>query len=390
MSFKIELHTELTQITTREDTSLGIMRWGVSNSYPQTLKNLIEQSPTARPAVDRTAKFLKGSGFEGEDTVVSPYGITLKDVVSILADDYAMYHAFAIHCNFNLEGKVVSIIPMRISDLRFNRFDELNYASKIGFYYNWGRNDEVKKTIDTAVTKEKIKWFNRFNPSAVIKQIENEDGKSLIEKIGNYQGQMLYFAESGFSNYPIPPLQAPINFVLSDVENSILVRKETSTGFISSYLLKTTLDSEDPTLIALQDALEEAQGARGTGKIVMMTNLAPEDVTATVLEEIGGGAAGKQGIIESATKAYELTSKIINGAYQIPPILAGNDQRNGFSGTDLDDAYYVFNAVTQNGRDTIEAELNKVLKNSTFNVEPIEINKLQLDAEELTEVEAKK
>jgi len=391
MSFSIQSHKELTQVETKQDSSLGIMRWGTDNSFPQTLKNLVEQSATAKPAVERTAKFLKGAGFEGENTVVSPYGLTLKQVVSIVADDYALFKAFGIHCNFNVDGEVVSMNPMRIAELRFNEFDELNFASKIGYHPNFGRNSEVKKSIVDFATRDKIKWIDRFNPESVEAQIRRVGEKSktakgevaiMVEGISRFQGQLLYHSDAGHSSYPISPLQAPINYVLSDVENSILVRKETSTGFINSYILKTTLDSEDTNLHALEYAIEEAQGARGTGKIITMSGLSPEEMSNSVLEEIGGGAGASKAVIESCALSYELSQKVINGVFMIPPILAGADQKTGFSSADLKDAYFVFNANTQGGRDVIEAEITRILSNSIFKTKSIKIKKLKLDEDE--------
>ena len=64
MSFNIQKHRELTQVETRQNPSLGIMNWGQDNCYPQTLKNLIQQSPSAKMATSRTSKFYKGAGFE--------------------------------------------------------------------------------------------------------------------------------------------------------------------------------------------------------------------------------------------------------------------------------------------------------------------------------------
>ena len=393
MSFKIENHKELTQVTTYQDTALGIMRWGIDNSFPQTLKNLIKQSPSAGPAVARTAKFLKGSGFEGEDEVVSPQGLTLKQVVNLMADDFSPFEAFALHCNFNLEGKVTSIVPMRITDLRFNQFDELNYASKLGYHENFGRNSEVQKTVASSVTRERIRWIDRFNPSMALKQIENI-GDSLpglterteIQKqimgIGKYKGQILYHSESGHSSYPTPPLQAAINYVLADVENSILVRKESSTGFINTYLLKTAMASDAKNLEALEDAIDLSQGARGTGRIITMSDMSEEEMKSTVLEEIGGGSSSRTSTIESATKAYELAQRVITGTYLIPPILAGSDQKTGFSSADLKEAYEVFNSITQGGRDVIEAELNKILENSVFKTRNISIKPLSLNTPE--------
>lgn len=374
MGFNLQSHRELTQIETVEDTTLGIMKWGSTNSFPQTLVNLIEQSPASRPAVSRTAKFLKGSGFKGEDEIVNTQGLTLKRVVGILADDMATFEAFAIQTNWNMKGQVTGINPMRITDLRYNRFDELNYASKIGYHSNFGYNDVVRKTIAKLPKRSDIRWFDRFNPNVVMKQIEATEGG-----IGNYLGQILYHTESGYSSYPIPPLQAPVNHVLSDVENSILMRKESSTGFINSYLLKTTMDAEDPNLIALENAIIEAQGARGSGKVITLAGLTEADVKATLLEEIGGGAGSAGAIVDAIVKAFELSSKVINGAYLIPPILAGTDQKVGFSAPNLGDAYYVFNSITQGGRDTIEQEVNRVLAQSVFKTRSISINKLRLD-----------
>jgi len=377
MSFNIQTHRELTQVETRQDAGLGIMRWGRDNSFPQTLKNVIEQSPSAKMAVSRTSKFYKGAGFDGENEIINAYGLTLKKLVGILADDYADFEAFAIQCNYNIKGQITSLNPIRIATLRFNEFDELNYASKIGYHPDFGRNSEVRKTVNQSATRENIKWFNRFNPNAVLSQIENQEGG-----ISNYLGQVSYYSEVGHSSYPISPLQAPINFVLSDVENSILVRKETSTGFINTYMLKTTLDSEDSTLIDLERAIEEAQGARGTGKVITFSGLSPEEVSNTLLEEMGGGGAGSKAIIESAQMAYELDREVISGAYLIPPALAGIQQSTGFSGADLKEAYYVFNAITQGGRDAIEAELNILLENSIFKAREVSIKKLSLDLQD--------
>ena len=149
-----------------------------------------------------------------------------------------------------------------------------------------------------------------------------------------------------------------------------------------TYLLKTTMDSEDATLMAIEDAIEAAQGARGTGKVITLSGLAPEDLQATLLEQIGGGGAGSKAIIESAKLTYDLDKNVVIGAYLIPPALAGVDQKTGFSGADLQEAYFVFNAITQNGRDVIELQLNRVLERSVFKTKKISIKKIKLDLDE--------
>lgn len=365
MAFNLQNHVELSQVTTYQDISLGIMKWGISNSFPQTLVNFISQSANAFPTVKRTATFLKGLGFEGEDVVVAPNGMTAKQVVDLMCEDYSVFEAVALHGNYNMDFKVSSITPMRIPVLRFNEFDELNYASKIGYHPNFGLNSVEKKMIVDLPTRGSIKWFNRFNPDpeVVESQILGSDGKGVI---GNYNGQILYHSSSGHSSYPIPPLQAPINYVLSDIDNSILVRKETSTGFVNSYLLKSSLSAESAVLARLEEEIYLSQGARGSGRVITYSDLSPEEVNSTVLEEIGSGGSGSKATIESAMLTYELDKKVIDGAYLIPPILSGGEQSNGLTGVSLQDAYDVFNAITQPGRDIIEQTFNKMLAASEF------------------------
>ena len=382
MAFYLNTHREVSQVTTYQDTSLGIMKWGYSNSFPQTFVNFVAQSANAYPTIQRAAEFYKGAGFEGEDFVVNANGLTLKDIVSIMSDDYAYFRAFALHGNYNMNNLISSIIPMRIPVLRFNEFDELNYASKLGYHRNFGLNSVEKRMITEVPNKNAIKWFNRFNPDPEI--VKAQIKREAKGKIGNYNGQILYHSDSGHSSYPIPQLQAPINYMLSDIENSILVRKETSTGFVNTYLLKTSLSAEDETLLRLEESIALSQGSRGSGSVITFADMSPEEINATILEEIGAGGSGSKATMESAILTYELDQKVITGAYLIPPILAGIGIQNGFTGVDLEDAYNVFNAITQSGRDIIEQKLNQMLKASVFKneVPEIKIKPLSLNVEQ--------
>ena len=371
-TFTLDNFKENTQIVTKEDVSLKIMTWGSDNYFPQTFKNIVEQSPNAKPAVSRTATFYKGGSFEGEDIVVNTYGLTLRDVVDKASDDLALFDAFAINCNFNMEGTPTDMIPMKVETLRFNQFDELNYASKIGYHRNYGNNAVVEMNIENSVTHTDIKFINIWNPKYAQQQIEK-----LENGVQDYNGQILYYSGAGSSTYPVPQLQSAINYVLSDVENSILIRKETSTGFISSYILKSTLNYDDPNLVALENGIAAMQGARGAGKIMTLSGLSEEEVGKDLLEEIGGG--NNSAIIESATKTFELDRQVITGAYLIPPILSGADVATGFSTDSLTDAYNMFNAITAPGRDRIQKEINKILSAGDFGIDSIELKPLSLD-----------
>jgi len=229
--------------------------------------------------------------------------------------------------------------------------------------------------ITKSVTRGQIKFINRFNPAFVQSQIE-----ALKGGLTTYFGQVLFYSGAGHSKYPVPPLLPAMNYVLSDIENSILIRKETATGFINTYLLKTQLQYDDPNLVALENSIIDVQGARGMGKIITISGLTEEEVANDMLEEIGGGAS--TAIIDSATKTYDLDKSVINHVYLIPPILGGQDAKTGFSTEGLRDAYFVFNTITGDGRKQIQKDVNRLLAAGDFGVDSIELVKLKLDVEQ--------
>jgi hypothetical protein len=96
-----------------------------------------------------------------------------------------------------------------------------------------------------------------------------------------------------------------------------------------------------------------------------------------LLEQLGSG--NNSAIIDSSTKTFDLDRKAINGAYLIPPILAGEDVKTGFSTESLKDAYNVFNAFTQPGRDRIAKEINKILKAGNFGIDKIKLTPMSLE-----------
>jgi hypothetical protein len=375
--FKLEEHKELSQVTTKQNVALDIMDWGRDNSFPQTIKNIVAQSPNAASAVLRTSKFYRGGAFKGEDIIINPAGLTLGDLASKMADDLALIEGYSIQCDYNMKGLINGINPIDVETCRFNTFDEYGFSSKIAYHRDFGDNSPVEMSVMNSITKSQIKFIDRFAPKYALDQI-----KALKEEggISRYNGQILYHSGAGHSKYPVPPLQSAINYVLSDVENSILVRKETATGFISTYILKSTLDYNDPNLIALENSIIEVQGARGMGKIITVSGLTEDETGNDLLEEIGGGA--NSAIIESATKTYDLDKSVINHVYLIPPVLGGQEAKTGFSTESLKDAYFVFNTITEDGRVQIQKDINKILKNGDFGIDSIELCKLKLDIEQ--------
>ena len=143
--------------------------------------------------------------------------------------------------------------------------------------------------------------------------------------------------------------------------------------------MTTSLDSESTSLYNLQQDIEDSQGARGSGSVVVISGISED--TLFEVNNLGDGGSSQKNTIDNIEKSLDLIKKQIFGAYLIPPILAGVDQSNGFSGVDLEDAYKVFNAVTREERTIIESSINRVLAISKFDVKKIKIKELKLNIE---------
>jgi len=118
---------------------------------------------------------------------------------------------------------------------------------------------------------------------------------------------------------------------------------------------------------------------------VTIAGLSEEEVGNDLLEQLGSG--NNSAIIDSAQKTFELDRQVINGVYLIPPILSGQDVATGFSTESLKDAYNVFNAFTQPGRDRISKEINKILKAGSFGIDSIKLTPIKLEVEGVEEPE---
>ena len=367
MSFSIENHREYALVHTVENVNLDIMSWGEDNSFPQTYLNLLGQSPIGSSAQSKIADFIGGQGItKGGDLVINTLGTTLNELVEQLANSLSIWEALALQTAYNVNYDVSSISPMNIAELRLATFDNLNSASQIGYHHDYANNSEIKRNAETMVTASDIRRYDRYNPNNVASQVEKAG------LLANYLGQILYYSKTGKSSYPKPPLQAQLNFVISDSQTSTLLRKASTTGFHGTTLLKTPEDGNTDRYEDMIIAINKAQSVNHAGKVIHIPDCTKEEMGYKFLENLEVGTAGR-GMIESVEKTIGINQNMILSAYQIPPILGGITVSTGFSTTAMEDAYTILNASTQPKRNIIEQQLKKVLDNSIWKNEDIDL-----------------
>ena len=181
--------------------TLGIQSYGSDNLYPQTLRNIVMASSTGSECLDRYADFIEGYGFRDVDFseyVVNRRGETVDDIHEAVCRDMALYNGFAIHVNYNIDGKIVEMHHVPFENCRLEDEDSNGYVGKIALHPDWsGKKIRAEKPVK--VDKNNVDYIDVFNPrkEVVLAQITRSGG------IEYYKGQILWVSGSGRNTYPV-------------------------------------------------------------------------------------------------------------------------------------------------------------------------------------------
>jgi len=252
------------------DNISGIMKYGKDNDYPQLFEKLINGSITAKSAADVYAKFLVGNGFNdiinkiviGKDERGKP--VTVLGLLRKVAANIANHNGSFVHCNENLERKIVnlSIIPFKYC--RFAKIDDTGYTSKIAVYNNWDKSDGGVKT-------NKIKWYNTFNldQTAFNAQISALEGDTLEEKIKSFKGQVYFMFLDNQYLYPLSPFDPCYLDMDTEQQISIFKNNMTRNGMLKKTVLRVAEPSTTEEAEELKQQIKSWLGADGNSTLTL-------------------------------------------------------------------------------------------------------------------------
>lgn len=109
-----------TRVDVKYLSSLGIKTYGDNNLYPQTVRDIVDSSPTGRTCVERRSTYIEGNGLASQalaETVCDTRGNTVDDVHHLCADDVAYQDGLALHVNYNILGQIVSMAHRSVREL---------------------------------------------------------------------------------------------------------------------------------------------------------------------------------------------------------------------------------------------------------------------------------
>lgn len=258
-------------------STLGIKTYGDSNLYPQTLRDIVDSSPTGRTCIERRATYIEGNGLASQilaDTVCNLAGHTVDDVHHLCAEDIAYYDGFALHVNYNLQGEVVSLAHIPFEDCRLKEEDADGIISHIIVHPDW-RGRLTRNGRAVKVTSDEVRRFPIFNPDpeVVQQQILTAGG------IEFYCGQILYVSRAGRNAYPIPLVDVVLTDMSTDEGLSNVNNRNVRSNFLTAGMLVTKRgQSGDDSDNGFTQEFERLQGDMNALKMMQVEVETDEDI----------------------------------------------------------------------------------------------------------------
>lgn len=255
---------------------LNIQRYGSNNLYPQELRNIVNGSRNARTCVERKAIYIEGNGLtlsELSAFVCNRAGETMDEIHHAVSEDLAYFDGFALHVNYDVQGRISSVAHVPFERCRLSEPDEEGVVRSVVIHADWTETS-TKAGQKLRVREDTVERFPVFDPrpEQVIRQIEAVGG------IENYSGQVLYVTRAGRNCYAIPILDVAIADMSTDEGLATVSHRNVRCNFLPAGMLilkngRGASDTNDDTA----EAVARVQGDEKTGKIIVAEIETEED-----------------------------------------------------------------------------------------------------------------
>jgi hypothetical protein len=321
-----------------------IKGYGLGNSYPQKILEIVNSSGTGKVCMDIYIKFIEGAGFVDQalsELIINSNKEKLNTLLSKCAKDLRYFNGFAVLVKYDFKAIPIEFYNVPFEHCRIEIDSDLSYTGKIAVYPDW------TNITGKVFNQDDVKFINRYDPERVAEQIIEAGGPE------KYLGQILYFTSDGDFEYPICPVDPVITDMLTEESVSTVKHRNAKNNFLPSGILvrkgikpRTLNDgSIDPKSPYNQQQEESAaeikrmQGDENTSKIWVVDVDSDEEVPQFI-----------DFTAKNYDRQYELTEKTVQDNIgkmnMVPPILRGVDIGAGFGADLMTNAYNFMSSVT--------------------------------------------
>lgn len=250
----------------------------VDNLYPNRVKGLIENSPTAFRSSNLMAKYIVGKGLTNEllykKIIDKTLGLDTYDFSNVLAKQIAIHNGFFVHVSYKYDDNSGQIIPafskvIPFEDGRISKTDDDGYFGKL-LVKEW----DAKGGYGQKSQKEKQYYSFTRNQEDLIDQIKDNwkelKGKKefdLIEAIRIFKGQYYYYNPNVGDIYPLSKVHAVLNNLDTEFRIDNYTNIQFRQGLVGKSIVVTNgLSEEDEE--AMSDVLEDFLGEKNSGNVI--------------------------------------------------------------------------------------------------------------------------
>jgi hypothetical protein len=348
-----------------------IKGYGLGNSYPQKILEIISSSGTGKVCFDICVKFIEGNGFKDQslsEFIVNSKNERANSLLRKFSKDLKSFSGLACLVKFDYSGNRIEYYNIPFEHCRLEINSDLTYTGRIAIHPDWTNVRGIPFNQDD------VKFIPRYDPTVVKIQMATVGGPE------NYEGQVLYFTADGDFEYPVCSFDPIVTDMLTEESVSTVKHRNAKFNFLPSGILvrkgiKPRLNDDGTTNIddhynqeqaESHEEIKRMQGDMNTSKIWVVDVDADEE---------------KPEFIDFTAKnydrQYEVTEKTvqenIGRSFMIPPILRGVDIGAGFGADLMKNAYEFMNSVTGNERRMLEVVFLDLFgeKFSDYSIEPL-------------------
>lgn len=343
----IKLEKQVEGMPINRDSSMGWVKWGTRNDYPQRLSDLYYNSVTHKSCVDFAVTAILGDGVDYEamkfdESELTPnYQYSWDELIERISLDYVLYGSFALQIIKNRDDQTYSFFHQPMSDVRFSPRNEDGVVETYWICTDW--------TQTGLYPPVELKSFN-FTDEEEIKG-----------------GQAYLFVYESYSPdiamYPVPSYVSALKPIQTEIELQRYDLRSVTNNFSASGILtlnRVDDDSEKEQLI--QGITSMFTGADNANSLLInfKSNDSEEPATFVKIDKDAGNNVNlfeqsNERIIAKIIAAHKISNKALIG-YEADSAMLGGE------GNILNIAYNLYNKTVANKlRRTVINTINKAL-----------------------------
>lgn len=355
--FNVKLEKQVDGAAVTKDSSMGWVKFGAKNNFPQLLLDLYQNSPTHHAAINFEVQCVCGGGLDyeamglDENQIFPNYQGSWDSLIRNITLDYMIYGSYAIEIIKNKSGEDYSFYHIPYEKIRCSPYDEDGVITSYWISNDWS-------AIGT-------------NPPIEIEAIDMRDedaikmGQPYLYVFKNYDPTMTY--------YQSPSYAAGIKAIQSEIEHVNFDLRSATNSFVpSGMLLLNEVETDEQRKAIINNVQSMFVGTDNASQIMISFRSNVEEQAPTFVP-----FTANQGNVNLFDAANQRTINRVLAAHNIPSAsLCGLPDvgNSGFASDSqkLETAYQLYQKLTGNyNRQTIVKTLNDMFKLNKIDVEII-------------------